>query len=149
MATVPGVKIGLMGGNVSDDIFRKREAYTRIQLERAQQFAKALDLTSVANTLPKNISFLNVTGIGHKTLKRVYQLEEDEKMVFDVDHPEKYGLPLDPIMADGDKTVTLDSSEVPATLVPATTTIRTEYAHDRLFHDPKVHERFLLFLAKR
>lgn len=137
-------QIGLFGGNVPLNIMRKREEFTKTQLDRAKVFSKAMDLESPTQAIPKTLASLNVVGVGRKTLRSAYL--DGNNFIFDQDNPKKHGLPIARIQADGDGTVTSLSAQVPEAMLPSTTTIQTNYDHGEVFLDPKVLSQVRNFL---
>lgn len=123
----------------------QREAFTRDQLARARLFHEALMLEK-APPAARTLAILNVVGTGRPTPDAAYL--DQGRFVFDVDKPAKFGLPAAPLFADGDRTVTTASAQVPTGLKSRTRTITTDYAHNRLFDDPIVLSEIAGFLRR-
>ncbi len=77
-------------------------------------------------------------GYAHSSTREVYFRDEDLKPL---------GLRLTLLEEDGDGTVPLSSAAVPTSLAPQSRELRTSFAHDQLFLDPKIEKEYAQFLS--
>ena len=121
-----------------------RSAYVKKELTTAARFLSLVQLEGVAP--PASLKILNVTGEGKPTLAKAYAHEAKRELLFLEGDLEKIGKSYASLQEDGDGTVPLDSAALPAALEDQGVEIRSNFAHDKLFLDPKIEKEYQHFL---
>lgn len=127
----------------STAIAEARRRHSDLQVERASTFLRLLELKGAPP--PPHLRVLNVVGEGKPTLAHAYAHAANHEVYFRAEELKPLGLEPTLLEEDGDGTVPLSSAAVPAPLAPQTRELRTSFAHDQLFLDPKIEKEYANF----
>jgi pimeloyl-ACP methyl ester carboxylesterase len=128
------------------EVSAARAAYVKKQLAAATRFLSLVQLEG--GPPPAALRVLNITGEGKPTLAKAYAHEGKHEFLFLEGALEKIGKPVSLLQEDGDGTVPLSSAALPAALEAKGAEIRSNFAHDKLFLDPKIEKEYQHFLSE-
>ncbi|MGH7229930.1 MAG: lipase/acyltransferase domain-containing protein [Nitrospiraceae bacterium] len=144
-------------GSLSAEIVARRVDYTSTWLRQAGRFSELL-LAPRAAPVPKLAPLLYLFGKGHPTLATGVWLRRnsstsDARLLFNEEHFKKY-LPSvhhDILFQDGDGSVTVQSSSLPAAYGAAFQVTTKEYgvSHEKLASAPEALNEIVEFLARQ
>ena len=128
----------------SPGVGQARGAYVKQKIDEASRFLTLVQLKGAP--APAGLRVLNVTGEGKPTLAKGYAVEGRHECLFLESDMENIGKSISLLQEDGDGTVPLSSAALPPGLEPRGLELRSNFAHDKLFLDPKIEKEYQQFL---
>ncbi len=141
--------LGLMAKRKLPEAVRSnRAAFIHEQLASAKEFGKRLQFLDIPSVPNPPTRILNVIGHGTPTEDAAYYRLSDGELsfIFNSDAPNRFGLPADKLLKDGDKNVTVESATLPDRLQSLAQTRLVHVGHEDLVTDPRVQDMVLEFL---
>ncbi len=141
--------LGLMAKrNVPKAIRSNRATFIHEQLASAKRFGDRLQFSERSDSPAPIIRIFNVIGQGTPTEDAAYYRPSGGELnfIFSSDNPNRFGLPVEQLLKDGDRNVTVESATLPNRLQSVAETRFVNVGHEQLVTDRRVQDMVLDFL---
>jgi hypothetical protein len=135
--------------DLSAGVMKARADFLTDKLARCGKFMSLIQLAGAAPA-PASLSLLSVVGTGTKTMDKSFLVQDhgQSRLLFDVDHPSRYGVDESLMYVDGDGTVPGASAALPPALAARATKVEAPgITHEKLTTDTGLQKRVLEFLS--